>query len=228
MVGEDLFHMNEPIPDFVRSAQMLRQGGLHYILQKSCLAQFRSSQVTTNCAHTIHVYARKFVAYTKFLEVMQSFVCQYNILLLSFIYSEPAFLIGGIYIYIYIYIYIFICCSPQSFDLNVQTVFDYSSNVMFLQSRSDLLDQHFYSPFHTQCTSQVKNIYLDSFYTSHICVWLITCALLKMTLNILQKIVLLVPFLNVFRSVISPDKYRVIKSIYFIQRKYFYYFYISE
>ena len=36
----------------------------------------------------------KFAVRAKFLEAMQSFVCQYNILLLSFVYFDPAFFIG--------------------------------------------------------------------------------------------------------------------------------------
>lgn len=37
---------------------------------------------------------RVHLVYTKFLEVVHSFVCQYNILLLSFSYLDPAFFIG--------------------------------------------------------------------------------------------------------------------------------------
>ena len=42
----------------------------------------------------MQIYANKFVLYAKFLEAVQSFVRQYNILLLSFVYSDLVFLIG--------------------------------------------------------------------------------------------------------------------------------------
>ena len=40
------------------------------------------------------MYANKFIVSTKFLEAMQSFVKQYNKLLHSFVYLDPAFFNG--------------------------------------------------------------------------------------------------------------------------------------
>ena len=40
------------------------------------------------------MYANKFIVSTKFLEAIQSFVQQYNKLLHSFVYLDPAFFIG--------------------------------------------------------------------------------------------------------------------------------------
>ena len=45
----------------------------------------------TNRIHNVQMYANKYVVYAKFLEVVQSFVHQYNSLLLSFVSSEAAF-----------------------------------------------------------------------------------------------------------------------------------------
>ena len=64
----------------------------------------------TNCVHNIKMYANKFAVYAKFLEAAQSFVCQYNKLLLSFVYFDPPFFIGW---------KLFCIFSSQSFDLNV-------------------------------------------------------------------------------------------------------------
>ena len=55
---------------------------------------FEGGEGTTNHIHNLKIYAKKFVVYTKFLEAIQSFVHQYNILLLSFVYFDPAFFIG--------------------------------------------------------------------------------------------------------------------------------------
>ena len=51
-------------------------------------------QGMTNRLHNVHMYVNKFVVYAKTLEAVESFVRQYNILLLSFVYCDPAFFTG--------------------------------------------------------------------------------------------------------------------------------------
>ena len=60
----------------------------------SMLFNFNMSQHgAAYCIYNVQMYANKFAVYAKFLEVVHSFVCQYNILLLPFVYSDPAFFI---------------------------------------------------------------------------------------------------------------------------------------
>ena len=51
-------------------------------------------QGATKRIHIVKMYAKKFVVYPKFLDTVQTFVCQYNMLLLSLVYPDPAFFIG--------------------------------------------------------------------------------------------------------------------------------------
>ena len=51
-------------------------------------------QDATNRVHNGQIYANKFAVYIKFLEAIQGFICQNDILLLSSICSDPAFFIG--------------------------------------------------------------------------------------------------------------------------------------
>ena len=64
----------------------------------------------------------KSVVYSNFLEAIQSFVRQYNVLLLSFTYLDPVFLC-----WLKKNIYFF--CLSQSFDLNIYPMFNRSTNV---------------------------------------------------------------------------------------------------
>ena len=60
----------------------------------SMLFNFNMSQHgAAYCIYNVQMYANKFAVYAKFLEVVHSFVCQYNILLLSFVYCDPDFFI---------------------------------------------------------------------------------------------------------------------------------------
>ena len=72
--------------------------------QLNCNAlTFEALQGATNSEHNIQVYANKYVVHTKFLEAVQSFVCQNNMFLLTFAYFDPAFLIGRNLFYLCIY-----------------------------------------------------------------------------------------------------------------------------
>ena len=51
-------------------------------------------QVATNRVHNAQIYAKKFIVYAKFLDAVQRFVRQYNILLLHLTYFYPAFFTG--------------------------------------------------------------------------------------------------------------------------------------
>ena len=51
-------------------------------------------QGVTNRVHNVQMYANKFVVYNKPLETVQRFVCQYNMILLSLVYFDPAFFTG--------------------------------------------------------------------------------------------------------------------------------------
>ena len=53
------------------------------------------------------MYANKFVVYAKFLEAVQNFVHQYNILLLPFVYFNPAFFIGWKLFFLFLFISIY-------------------------------------------------------------------------------------------------------------------------
>ena len=75
------------------------------------------------------VYTTNTFMYSKFLKAIQSFVCQYNILLPPFVYFNPAFFNG------------FFLCSSRSFGLSRQCLI---VALMSLQPRSNLLYQHFY------------------------------------------------------------------------------------
>ena len=51
-------------------------------------------QGTTNRAYNVQTNANKFVVYAKFPEAVQSFVLQYDIPLIFYVNSDPAFFIG--------------------------------------------------------------------------------------------------------------------------------------
>ena len=76
-----------------------------------------SNQGTTNWVLNVQMYANKFVAYAKFLEAIQSFLCPYNIFTF-FRYLDPAFFICWKLFYSF--------SLSQSFDLNVETMFNRS------------------------------------------------------------------------------------------------------
>ena len=65
-------------------------------------------QGAINRVHNVQIVANQFVMYGKILEAVQSFVRQYIILLLSFVYFDP----------VWVKINVFLCLC-QSFDLNV-------------------------------------------------------------------------------------------------------------
>ena len=65
-------------------------------------------QGAINRVHNVQMLVNKFVMYGKILEAVQSFVRQYIILLLSFVYFDP----------VWVKINVFLCLC-QSFDLNV-------------------------------------------------------------------------------------------------------------
>ena len=58
------------------------------------LVAIDNNQGATNSVHNVQTHVNKFVVYAKFLEAVQNFICQYNILLLSFVYFDPAFFIS--------------------------------------------------------------------------------------------------------------------------------------
>lgn len=60
-------------------------------------------QDATNRVHNGQIYANKFAVYIKFLEAIQGFICQNDILLLSSICSDPAFFIGWQLLCIFLY-----------------------------------------------------------------------------------------------------------------------------
>ena len=65
-------------------------------------------QGAINRVHNVQMLVNKFVMYGEILEAVQSFVRQYIILLLSFVYFDP----------VWVKINVFLClCQP--FDLNV-------------------------------------------------------------------------------------------------------------
>ena len=66
------------------------------------------------------MYAKKFTMYVKFLEAVQSFVRQYDILLLSFIYCDHACFLHWLKIILFFSL-------SQSFDLHTYTVFNRST-----------------------------------------------------------------------------------------------------
>ena len=88
----------------------------------------------TNCIHNIKMYANKFVVYAKFLEAIQNFVCQCNILLLPFVYFDPTFFIGWkLFVFIFVYLNLLIWMFRQCLIIPL----------LYLQSPSNLLYQHF-------------------------------------------------------------------------------------
>ena len=87
-------------------------------------------QGATNRVRNVQMYANKFFVYAKFLEPVQSFLPHYNILLLSFAYSDPAFSIGWIF-----FVYLSLLTSMPRKYLIVPLI--------FLQSWSNLLYQRY-------------------------------------------------------------------------------------
>ena len=88
----------------------------------------------TNCIHNIKMYANKFVVCAKFLEAIQNFVYQCNILLLPFVYFDPTFFIGWkLFVFIFVYLNLLIWMFRQCLIIPL----------LYLQSPSNLLYQHF-------------------------------------------------------------------------------------
>ena len=73
-------------------------------------------QGVTNCIQNIEIYSSKFLEYVKFLGAVQKFVRLYNILLLSFVYSELCFVR-------WLKINLFFCLSQYLTLLNVPLIF---------------------------------------------------------------------------------------------------------
>ena len=80
----------------------------------------------------INVHQQIFL-YSKFLQPVQSFACQYNRLLLSSIYSDPVFFHWLICIFVYLNLFIWMSRQCSIFPL------------ILLQSWSNLLSLHFYA-----------------------------------------------------------------------------------
>ena len=71
------------------------------------------------------MFANKIVVYAKFVEAVQRFVRQYNIPLLSYVFSDPAFFIGWKLFCAFVYLYLFTWKSSLvmfSFSTNVSTI----------------------------------------------------------------------------------------------------------
>ena len=87
-------------------------------------------QGATNRVRNVQMYANKFFVYAKFLEAVQSFLPHYNILLISFVYFDPAFSIGWIF-----FVFLSLLTSMPRKYLIVPLI--------FLQSWSNLLYQRY-------------------------------------------------------------------------------------
>ena len=70
-------------------------------------------QGATNRVQKVQMYDSKLVLHAKFLEAVQSFGRQYNILLLSFVYSEPVFFIDRKLLCVFLYLNRLIWMSKQ-------------------------------------------------------------------------------------------------------------------
>ena len=101
----------------------------------------------------INVHQQIFL-YSKFLQPVQSFACQYNRLLLSSIYSDPVFFHWLICIFVYLNLFIWMSRQCSIFPL------------IFLQSWSNLLSLHFYALVLQLHKNNYQHDVLHFFHTS--------------------------------------------------------------
>ena len=92
------------------------------------------------------MHASKFVVYAKFFCVIKCFVCLYNILLLSLVYSHPAFFIDWkLFCFFFVYLNLLTWLSRQCLIVTLNMDTFHAVTVIFLsQQRSKILVKNYY------------------------------------------------------------------------------------